>query len=382
MIIIIFALLYYLVFHDAQFIEKKSPLLFKTHLKFSPWIIATLSSLLFPVFLPSYVWRRYQLQKKLSLSDSHWFAFDAVGVLLTWLAFVLNLEVLAVLFDLIHVPIKDSLGSVLLFVMLQSYLMIVLIHRVSHHFEGGWKQTVSWIKPPQGLWPMILLGVGMAVAFASLGGMALVHRTISPTTPMVNLMDQNQSPGLLILFMVMALCVAPWVEEIVFRGYFFQAVFQSRGRVVAVVLISFIFCLLHVPQYWGDWLAVLVVGLVGVNLTLLRYKTDSVIPGIWMHYTYNVLVVLIPACFVVIQNPMYIQYLNEQEQISFDKKEQWLVQAIENNPGFSEAYYSLAQEYYKDGQLAPALKYIETALVLNPGRKIYTDLKDNILHQE
>ncbi len=51
-----------------------------------------------------------------------------------------------------------------------------------------------------------------------------------------------------------------------------------------------LFAALHLSQLRGNWPAVIVIFLVGYVLTLVRYRTDSLIPSVIMHTAYNAMI--------------------------------------------------------------------------------------------
>jgi len=48
-----------------------------------------------------------------------------------------------------------------------------------------------------------------------------------------------------------------------------------------------LFTLLHVPQLWGSWAGILLILLVGYVLSLVRDRTNSLIPSFIIHTAYN-----------------------------------------------------------------------------------------------
>ncbi|MGH9360187.1 MAG: lysostaphin resistance A-like protein [Candidatus Acidiferrales bacterium] len=95
------------------------------------------------------------------------------------------------------------------------------------------------------------------------------------------------SPASAYAIAAFAVLIAPFMEEIIFRGVLF-AVFESRiGLRSAVVITAVLFAGLHVPEYWGAWEHVVLIFLVGLIFSLARGLTGSVTPGFVLHVTYN-----------------------------------------------------------------------------------------------
>lgn len=80
---------------------------------------------------------------------------------------------------------------------------------------------------------------------------------------------------------------APLAEEIVYRGVLFGAFQRRFGAGPAVAFVSVLFLAVHLPQYWGGWAGLTMLGLLSLALTLLRAVTGSVVPSMALHYAFN-----------------------------------------------------------------------------------------------
>ncbi len=80
---------------------------------------------------------------------------------------------------------------------------------------------------------------------------------------------------------------APLVEEIVYRGVLFGALSRRLSTGPAIFLVSALFLAAHIPQYWGGWAGLTMLGLLSLTLTWLRAVTGSVIPSLVLHYAFN-----------------------------------------------------------------------------------------------
>lgn len=89
------------------------------------------------------------------------------------------------------------------------------------------------------------------------------------------------------VFAIFGIGIAPLFEEIIFRGFLFKVLSDMRGVAVAVPVTAFLFALLHVPQLWGSWAGVALVFLVGYILSLMRERSNSLIPSLIIHTSYN-----------------------------------------------------------------------------------------------
>ena len=81
--------------------------------------------------------------------------------------------------------------------------------------------------------------------------------------------------------------MAPFVEEVVFRGFFYPVFEKLWGFAAAVALTAALFTSLHVPQLRGGWTEIVAIFMVGVVFSYCRGKTGSLVPPFLMHLAYN-----------------------------------------------------------------------------------------------
>jgi membrane protease YdiL (CAAX protease family) len=93
-----------------------------------------------------------------------------------------------------------------------------------------------------------------------------------------------------LLFMAMAVFVAPLVEETLFRGYLYPLFARSFGVAPGIIITGTLFGLMHGYQLGWTWSLVAVLILVGVIFTLVRARTGSVFASYLMHLGYNSLI--------------------------------------------------------------------------------------------
>ena len=95
------------------------------------------------------------------------------------------------------------------------------------------------------------------------------------------------------LFMAMAVLVAPLVEETVFRGYLYPLFAKSFGVASSVIITGVLFGLMHGAQLGWTWSLVFVLITVGVIFTFVRARTGSVFASFLLHLGYNSVIALI-----------------------------------------------------------------------------------------
>jgi membrane protease YdiL (CAAX protease family) len=87
-------------------------------------------------------------------------------------------------------------------------------------------------------------------------------------------------------FVVIAV-VAPFVEELLFRGLGYSLLVPF-GRWIAIVLVGLAFGLVH-----GLVEGLVVLALFGAALAWLRSRTDSVLPGMFVHGAFNAFALIV-----------------------------------------------------------------------------------------
>ncbi len=95
------------------------------------------------------------------------------------------------------------------------------------------------------------------------------------------------SPGAVYLLMAFGILVAPFVEELFFRGYFYPVVARAGGVGVGIFTTAAFFAAIHVQQLWGGWVQMLLILFVGLILTYVRARTGSVLASYLVHLSYN-----------------------------------------------------------------------------------------------
>lgn len=86
---------------------------------------------------------------------------------------------------------------------------------------------------------------------------------------------------------IMATFTAPIVEEVVYRGILYSAFQRTLSVPWAVVAVTMLFAGVHFIQYWGSPGTILLICVMSLLLTLIRVKTDNLLPCIVMHTIFN-----------------------------------------------------------------------------------------------
>lgn len=142
-------------------------------------------------------------------------------------------------------------------------------------------QTISWGRPS-------LLEWIYAIALAGLmTGAAIVFEKLLPSRE--TSLDKLLKLGYSVRLMLGALAVlsAPLVEEVVYRGVLYAGVERDLGKTAGVVVVTFLFALVHAFQYWGSIAALTAIITLSLALTLLRALTGKLAPCVVAHLVYN-----------------------------------------------------------------------------------------------
>jgi membrane protease YdiL (CAAX protease family) len=312
-----------------------------------------------------------------------WLAFDAYGVILHW--FLLT-GLFSFLIDGVFEYVfkcEQGLWQTLVSSITASLIMVILIAQASGRFNRGnfWK-NVGFNRGRKPLPFIIITSVVLAVFFGYLSVSIILARHGQPVTPLSKLLDANQSLGALLFFLVLAVVFAPLAEEIIFRGYFFEVLKNTKGKFWAIIVVALSFAGLHLGQYWNDWGAIVMITILGFVLTLLRFWSGTTLASTIMHYVYNAAVTIIPVFMIMSSNPAYLKYSTMYPSLDQSTKENLLKESIQKQPDLSQAYNDLAWIYAEQKKnLGEALDFANKAVTLDPNIPEYLDTKAEVLFQ-
>lgn len=182
-----------------------------------------------------------------------------------------------------------AIGSMLLwYVAIFFFLYVTLSVLRGHPF---WR-TLGWrkLKPanpglPKNPLAYFFAGCGLSLFVALM--------TASMKTPESTPIEELfKYPHTAMMFVAMAVLVAPLVEETLFRGYLYPMFARSFGVTPAILVTGLLFGLMHGGQLgWTPGLVAMLT-LVGIVFTLVRARTGTVFASFLMHLGYNLLISL------------------------------------------------------------------------------------------
>ncbi|MBV9154785.1 MAG: CPBP family intramembrane metalloprotease [Acidobacteriaceae bacterium] len=163
------------------------------------------------------------------------------------------------------------------------YLFLYVAFRVAFKLRYGKPVFSSLGWRPARYNTLFVASGGVVLAFAISGLASLLH------TPKINSEIEKllESRSSLVMFGIMAVTIAPFFEELFFRGFLQPLLSRSFGVVAGVLLTALLFGSMHAPEYAWAWQYALAVALVGAVLGWVRARTGSIIPSTIMHACYN-----------------------------------------------------------------------------------------------
>jgi uncharacterized protein len=178
--------------------------------------------------------------------------------------------------DIARNPLVVVGGQCLAYLLVLGY-MYVLVTRERR--RPDFLTAIHWNWPPK-----IALYVGVGVVL-SVGLQGLAH--FLPIPKELPIDSFFQTPTEAWALGIMSITLAPLMEELFFRGFLYPVLARRMGVAVSVIITALSFALLHGAQLMFSWGAVLVIFIVGLVLTMVRARTNSVAAGIIIHMAYN-----------------------------------------------------------------------------------------------
>lgn len=151
---------------------------------------------------------------------------------------------------------------------------------VRTHARRGFLEGVRWRWPSRS-WPNFILAGALLALVVS---MATEFLPIPKSLPVDQFFRDATSAYLMSAFGIL---VAPFMEELFFRGFLYPVLARRIGILLAIVLTAIAFALVHGAQLGYAWAPLLMLFIVGGILTLIRARTRSVASSVLLHIGYN-----------------------------------------------------------------------------------------------
>ena len=195
-------------------------------------------------------------------------------------------------FGVTPAQLRSSPGEMGFFTIVHQVLLIFallgyLAAQIRVSFGAPFWSTIGWHPLEAGKTPRVFRYLGLVAGgfllaiFAQFMSVAFGNRAKLP----IQTLYQDRRTALLLL--LMAVLVAPVIEETIFRGYIYPVVARSFGVATGVLATGILFGLLHAPQLWGGWVQIASLVIVGIIFTYARAVTRTVLASYLLHVSYN-----------------------------------------------------------------------------------------------
>ena len=163
-----------------------------------------------------------------------------------------------------------------------AYMVLVLFMYAVVRRERGYRflAAVRWNWPERNGIAFVVLGAVVAI-----GGQLL--SSLLPIPKSLPIDQYFHSPADAWMMAIFGVTVAPFVEEMFFRGFLYPVLARWLGVGLGIVLTAIPFALLHSAQLGNAWGPLVVLFVVGVVLTAVRAITKSVASSMLVHIGYN-----------------------------------------------------------------------------------------------
>ncbi len=104
-------------------------------------------------------------------------------------------------------------------------------------------------------------------------------------TELERIVQSSRVAALMIAFLAVA--TAPIVEETIYRGILYPAFKRVTGPGIAIFMVTLMFALPHVPQYWPNFAVISSITLLSVVLTVVRARSGRLFPCLVIHLVFN-----------------------------------------------------------------------------------------------
>lgn len=177
-----------------------------------------------------------------------------------------------------------AIGSMVLwyaFLFLFLYITLAVLRGDPFWRTLGWRKIgLGRVRILRSPWLYFLAGCVLSVLVFGVTAKMQPHENV----PIEELFRYKNTA---MLFMAMAVLVAPLVEETIFRGYLYPLFAKYFGVAASVVVTGVLFGLMHGAQLGWTWGLVLVLVVVGILFTFVRARTGSVFASFLLHLGYN-----------------------------------------------------------------------------------------------
>lgn len=191
---------------------------------------------------------------------------------------------------IVHTAMVNPDMRVVLTVVTIAAAAVVMIAIVRQTWPAQWSHAelpgFGFVRPRSGYaWvAAVLLGIIVVLLGGTITQLLAGGHSVQQD---VTVLAREVPLALKVVLALLVVCVAPVVEELVFRGVLLSGL-ASRMRIGwAIVASAVIFGCVHLPDFQFAWYPVPALILLGLVLAWLRVRTRSLWPSITLHATNN-----------------------------------------------------------------------------------------------
>jgi uncharacterized protein len=200
--------------------------------------------------------------------------------------------------EIARIPLVVIAGQSLAYLLIFAY-MYVLVTR--ERGRSDFLAAIHW-NGPSNVAVYVLAGFILAVALQ-----AVAH--FLPIPKELPIDSFFRTPAEAWALGILSVTLAPLMEELFFRGFLYPVLARRLGVSFAVFITALGFASMHGAQLMFSWGPVLVIFLVGLVLTMVRAKTNSVAAGVIIHMAYNGTITV--AMFAATDGFRHLEKLNQ-----------------------------------------------------------------------
>ncbi len=141
--------------------------------------------------------------------------------------------------------------------------------------------SLGWRKPHVNLAWIAGGGIVLAFVLSALGSLLKAPKIALPFEKLTN------TPASLAFFAVVAIVLAPFFEELFFRGFVQPLLSRTFGTIAGILITAALFGALHGFEYSWVWQYAVFISLAGAVFGWLRARTNSIVPSTVMHGCFN-----------------------------------------------------------------------------------------------
>ena len=182
--------------------------------------------------------------------------------------------------EIIKTDVNASLVQIIAIIPAHLLTMIMAWAIVTHFNKYSFGEMLGWKLNNFKIWyvipiiiPIFLLAFALKAVFGE------------QENEMMRILQSSRTAVILVAFL--ATFTAPIVEEVIYRGIIYSAFQRTFGTWAAVFLVTLLFSIIHVPQYFPDFVTISIICLLSLVLTLVRVYTKNLLPCIVLHFVIN-----------------------------------------------------------------------------------------------